>query len=202
MTKRNHDLARRGSGSLAAGNGQATSSAGWLATARGGTVVHRVAPAQLAGVAADARHAARLADRPGGGGRDVLRQLRRLHLHRPAAAHPGRPGCRRDHAGAARVRPGRRGRQLHRGCSRRRGRVTGPARPGRRSHQLSASRPRRSGPRAGPGSAGTAGRRGRWSRNHRTTTTPKLPFAAMPATARKELPCPTTRKELPCPTRL
>ena len=29
----------------------------------------------------------------------------------------------------------------------------------------------------------------------------KLPFAAVPAAARKELPCPATRKELSCPTR-
>ena len=42
----------------------------------------------------------------------------------------------------------------------------------------------------GQESAGTAARRGRWSRKHRTTTTLKLPFAAMPAAARKELPCP------------
>src|SRR6266567_3231548 len=48
MTKRNRDLARRGTGSLAAGSGQATSSAGRLAAARGGTVVHRVVPVQLA----------------------------------------------------------------------------------------------------------------------------------------------------------
>ena len=48
MTKRNRDLARRGTGSLAAGSGQATSSAGRLTAARGGTVVHRVVPAQLA----------------------------------------------------------------------------------------------------------------------------------------------------------
>src|SRR5579859_4749170 len=48
MTKRNRDLARRGTGSLAGGSGQATSSAGRLAAARGGTVVHRVVPAQLA----------------------------------------------------------------------------------------------------------------------------------------------------------
>jgi len=48
MTKRNRDLARRGTGSLAAGSGQATSSAGRLAAARGGTVFHRVVPAQLA----------------------------------------------------------------------------------------------------------------------------------------------------------
>src|SRR6266567_3712108 len=48
MTKRNRDLARRGTGSLAAGSGQATSSAGRVTAARGGTVVHRVVPAQLA----------------------------------------------------------------------------------------------------------------------------------------------------------
>ena len=48
MTKRNRDLARRGTGSLAAGSGQATSSAGRLAAARRGTVVHRVVPAHLA----------------------------------------------------------------------------------------------------------------------------------------------------------
>ena len=48
MTKRNRDLARRGTGSLTAGSGQAASSAGRLAAARGGTVVHRVVPAQLA----------------------------------------------------------------------------------------------------------------------------------------------------------
>ena len=43
----------------------------------------------------------------------------------------------------------------------------------------------------GLGSAGTAARCGRWSRKHRTTTTLKLPFAAIPAAARKELSCPT-----------
>jgi len=48
MTKRSRDLARRGTGSLTAGSGQAASSAGRLAAARGGTVVHRVVPAQLA----------------------------------------------------------------------------------------------------------------------------------------------------------
>jgi predicted MFS family arabinose efflux permease len=48
MTKRNRDLARRGTGSLTAGSGQAASSAGRLAAARGGTVVHRAVPAQLA----------------------------------------------------------------------------------------------------------------------------------------------------------
>src|SRR5260221_14746460 len=47
MTKRNRDLARRGTGFLA-GSGQATSSAGRLALARGGAVVDRVVPAQLA----------------------------------------------------------------------------------------------------------------------------------------------------------
>ena len=48
MRQRNRYLARRGTGSLAAGSGQATSSAGRLAAARGGTVLHRVVPARLA----------------------------------------------------------------------------------------------------------------------------------------------------------
>ncbi len=52
------------------------------------------------------------------------------------------------------------------------------------------------------GAAISAPSAGRSSRKHRTTTALKLPFAAMPAAAQKELPCPTTRKELPCPTRL
>src|SRR5580704_2279467 len=48
MTKRNRNLAQRGTGSLGAGRGQATRPAGRLAAARGGTVVDRVVPAQLA----------------------------------------------------------------------------------------------------------------------------------------------------------
>jgi predicted MFS family arabinose efflux permease len=83
------------------------------------------------------------------------------------------------------------GRRARAGRGRRGRWVTGPAGPGRREHQLSAGELRRSGPRAGPGSAGTVARRDRWSREHRTTTTLKLPFAAIPAAARKELPCPT-----------
>src|SRR5580704_17101521 len=48
MTKRNRNLAQRATGSLGAGRGQATRPAGRLAAARGGTVVDRVVPAQLA----------------------------------------------------------------------------------------------------------------------------------------------------------
>src|SRR6266700_151555 len=48
MTKRNRDLRKRGTGAVTAGSGQATSSAGRVTAARGGTVVHRVVPAQLA----------------------------------------------------------------------------------------------------------------------------------------------------------
>jgi hypothetical protein len=45
-------------------------------------------------------------------------------------------------------------------------------------------------------------RSARHGRKQGATSTLKLLFAAMPAAARKELPCPTTRKDLPCPTRL
>jgi predicted MFS family arabinose efflux permease len=48
MTKRNRDLARRGTGAVTAGTGRAAGPAGRLAAARGGTVVHRVVPAHLA----------------------------------------------------------------------------------------------------------------------------------------------------------
>jgi MFS family permease len=139
---------------------------------------------------------------------------------RPKLDGPGHAGQRRRRPGPVRLRAARlAGRRLgsrRRGLRRqgtgrraragrgRRGRwVTGPAGPSRREHQLSAGDLRRSGPRAGPGGAGTVARRDRWSREHRTTTTLKLPFAAMPAPARKERLCPTTtRKELLCPTRL
>jgi len=48
MTKRSRDLRKRGTGAVTAGGGQATSSAGQVAAARRGTVVHRVVPAHLA----------------------------------------------------------------------------------------------------------------------------------------------------------
>jgi hypothetical protein len=244
MTKRNRDLARRGTGSLAAGSGQATSSAGWLAAARGGTVVHRVAPAQQAcridararagerdawpaaaargghrRAAADHRAGGRLGPglRGGPGGRAKLDRLGDAGQRRRRPGPGSSPRCKarrpsaRRPAGSSMTPTGWVPRSCwlrpspppgHWPCSAGPTRPSALRQPGRRGHQLSASRPRRPGPRAGPGSAGIAGRRGRWSRKHRTTTTLKLPFAAMPATARKELPCPTARKELPCPTRL
>ena len=48
MRQRIRDLAGRGAGASAAGSGQVTRPAGRVAAARGGTVVHRVVPAQLA----------------------------------------------------------------------------------------------------------------------------------------------------------
>src|SRR5258706_579428 len=48
MAKRNRDLARRGAGAVAAGSGQVARPAGPVTLARGGTVVDRVVPAQLA----------------------------------------------------------------------------------------------------------------------------------------------------------
>ena len=48
MTKRNRDLARRGTGAFTSGSGQVTRPAGPVALARGGTVFHRVVPAHLA----------------------------------------------------------------------------------------------------------------------------------------------------------
>jgi predicted MFS family arabinose efflux permease len=95
---------------------------------------------------------------------------------------PGDAGQRRRRPGPVRLRaaglPGRRiggrRRRLRRRrpqrCAdrRRRHRRPGcaiPAQPRRGGQQLSASSFRRSGPRAGPGSAGTAARRDRWSRN-------------------------------------
>ena len=125
----------------------------------------RPGPAQ---VAADGGHAAGLTDRPGGGGRDLLRQLRRLHLHRPAAAHPGPPRRQRDHAGAARVRPGRRGRQLHRRRHRARAPAghldgLGPADRGQRAAARDGHRrppaDHRAGGRLGAGLRGGAGGR-------------------------------------------
>jgi predicted MFS family arabinose efflux permease len=48
MTKRSRDLGKRGTGAVTVGNGQSAGSAGRVADAHGGTVVHRVVPAQLA----------------------------------------------------------------------------------------------------------------------------------------------------------
>ena len=48
MTKRNRDLARRGTGGVTSGSGQVTGSAGPVTLARRGIVFHRVVPAQLA----------------------------------------------------------------------------------------------------------------------------------------------------------
>lgn len=48
MTKRTGDLAKRETGGVTSGTGQVTGSAGRVADARMGTVVHRVVPAQLA----------------------------------------------------------------------------------------------------------------------------------------------------------
>jgi hypothetical protein len=48
MRQRNRDLAKRGTGAVTAGSGQATSSADRVTLARGGAVVHRVVPAHLA----------------------------------------------------------------------------------------------------------------------------------------------------------
>jgi hypothetical protein len=48
MTKRNRDLAQRGTGAVTAGRGQASGPAGPVTPARGGTVLHRVVPAHLA----------------------------------------------------------------------------------------------------------------------------------------------------------
>ena len=48
MTRRDRDLAKRGTGAVTAGSGQASRPAGPVTPARSGTVVHRVVPAQLA----------------------------------------------------------------------------------------------------------------------------------------------------------
>jgi hypothetical protein len=48
MTKRSRDLEQRGTGAVTAGSGQVSGSAGRVAAARRGTMIHRVVPAQLA----------------------------------------------------------------------------------------------------------------------------------------------------------
>ena len=62
MTKRSRDLAQQGTGAVTAGSGQASGPAGPVTPARGGTVVHRVVPAQLA---------CRIGTRPRAGERDA-----------------------------------------------------------------------------------------------------------------------------------
>jgi hypothetical protein len=95
---------------------------------------------------------------------------------------PGDAGQRRRRPGPVRLRAARLAGR----------RVTRPAGPGRRGHQRSVGRLGRSGPRAGPGSADTAARHDRWSREKRPTNTLKAAVRGhTEAAARKELPCPT-----------
>jgi hypothetical protein len=175
MTKRTRDLAKRGTGGVTGWSGQVTRLAGLMAPARSGSLAHRVVPAHLA---------CRIGARPQAGERNAWPAVVSIALGSFALVFSEviPVGLLADISGHLRVSIGTAGLMVVVPA------VTAAAisSPPAGSVDLA--------PRAGPGSAGTAARRGRWSRKHRTTTTLTLPFAAMPAAARKELPCPATRK--------